>query len=105
MQRCPTLGSRRWEKSCFAAFFCYMSFMQTTLEIDDDVLSTAEALAARSQRTAGAVISELVRKGLKTLGQGGVSSVMVNGFEVIPAADRVVTHEEVRSLLEDTESR
>jgi predicted transcriptional regulator len=79
--------------------------MQTTLDIDDDVLGAAEALAARTQRTAGEVISELVRKGLKSIGQGRVSDVMVNGFEVIPAVDRVVTYEEVKSLLEDAEPR
>ena len=78
--------------------------MQTTLDIDLDVLSAAEELAAKSKRTAGQVISDLVRKGLRTIGQGTSSPQVVNGFEVIPAGDRVVTHELVQHLLEDTEA-
>lgn len=38
--------------------------MRTTLDIDDDVLDAAKALARRSKRSAGAVISELARRGL-----------------------------------------
>jgi hypothetical protein len=38
--------------------------MRTTLDIDDDVLAAAKALAQRSKRSAGAVISELARRGL-----------------------------------------
>jgi hypothetical protein len=38
--------------------------MRTTLDIDDDVLAAAKALARRSKRSAGAVISELARRGL-----------------------------------------
>ena len=92
-----------WEKPCAVLVLRYRCIMQTTIDLDYDVISTAEALAARSQRTAGEVISELVRKGLQTLGQGVVSPVVVNGFEVIPAAGRVLTQEEVRSLLEEVE--
>jgi hypothetical protein len=38
--------------------------MRTTLDIDDDVLAAAKALGRRSQRSAGAVISELARSAL-----------------------------------------
>lgn len=38
--------------------------MRTTLDIDDDVLAAAKAIARRSQRSAGAVISELARQAL-----------------------------------------
>jgi hypothetical protein len=38
--------------------------MRTTLDLDDDVLSAAKALAAHRGLTAGQVISELDRKGL-----------------------------------------
>lgn len=38
--------------------------MRTTLDIDDDVLAAAKAIARRSQRSAGAVISELARRAL-----------------------------------------
>lgn len=38
--------------------------MRTTLQLDEDVLAAARALAARQGRTLGEVISELARKGL-----------------------------------------
>lgn len=38
--------------------------MRTTLDIEDDVLAAAKALAAREGSTAGRVISALARKGL-----------------------------------------
>ncbi|HUY26912.1 MAG TPA: hypothetical protein VMV27_05785 [Candidatus Binataceae bacterium] len=38
--------------------------MRTTLDIDEDVLETAKAIAARRSTTAGRIISELVRGAL-----------------------------------------
>jgi hypothetical protein len=40
--------------------------MRTTLDIDDDVLEAAKILARQSDRTAGAVLSELARRALTT---------------------------------------
>jgi hypothetical protein len=37
--------------------------MRTTLDIDDDVLQTAKEMAAKEKRSAGAVISDLARRG------------------------------------------
>jgi hypothetical protein len=39
--------------------------MRTTLDIDDDVLLAAKELARRQRSTAGEVLSELARQGLK----------------------------------------
>ena len=39
--------------------------MRTTLDIDDDVLQAAKELAAAHGKTAGQVVSELIRKGLQ----------------------------------------
>ena len=39
--------------------------MRTTLDLDDDVLISAKELARRQKRTAGEVISELARIGLR----------------------------------------
>ena len=44
--------------------------MRTTLDIDDDVLAAAKAIARRSQRSAGAVLSELARRALIEPSQG-----------------------------------
>lgn len=38
--------------------------MRTTIQLDDDVLAAARALAEREGRTLGEVVSELARKGL-----------------------------------------
>jgi hypothetical protein len=39
--------------------------MRTTLDIADDVLAAAKAIAREQGRTAGAVVSELARSGLR----------------------------------------
>ena len=40
--------------------------MRTTLDIDDDILMAAKELAKAAHKTAGQIISELVRKSLTT---------------------------------------
>lgn len=40
--------------------------MRTTLNIDEDMLGTAKALAEQSNKTVGEVVSELMRKGLSS---------------------------------------
>jgi Arc/MetJ family transcription regulator len=39
--------------------------MRTTLDLDDDVLQAAKEIAASRRLTAGAVVSELLRKALQ----------------------------------------
>lgn len=45
--------------------------MRTTLDIEADVLQAAKEIAAREGQTAGQVLSELARRGLKGIAQGG----------------------------------
>jgi uncharacterized heparinase superfamily protein len=75
--------------------------MRTTLEIDDDVLGAAKELAAREKKTAGQVISELARKGIQRH-RGKNASKVRNGFEILPADNRVVTPELVQKILEES---
>jgi hypothetical protein len=78
--------------------------MRTTLEIDDDVLLAAKELAAREGKTAGEVLSELARRGIRAPRfQRKRRAKLVNGFEVLPAGNRVVTPELVHRILEETE--
>ena len=77
--------------------------MRTTLDIDDDVLQAAKELAAREQKTAGKLISEWARRGLRGPAGRGSEPVVSNGFEVLPAEGRLVTNELVRQVLEETE--
>ena len=75
--------------------------MRTTLEIDDDVLGAAKELAARGKKTAGKVISELARTGIQTHRGKSVKRIR-NGFEVLPADNRVVTPQLVQKILEES---
>ena len=76
--------------------------MRTTLEIDDDILAAAKELAGREKKTAGKVISDLARKGIQMPALPTAGTKLVNGFEVSPSQDRVVTPELVQKLLEES---
>ena len=54
--------------------------MRTTLDLDDDVLQAAKEIGAMRRKTAGQVISELVRKALEPKHAGQVR----NGVPVLP---------------------
>jgi hypothetical protein len=73
--------------------------MRTTLEIDDDVLEAAKCLARQSDRTAGAVLSELARRSLTT-----ATSVSkragVGGFVPFESRGGLVTNEQIDRLRE-----
>lgn len=77
--------------------------MRTTINIDDDVLLAAKELARREKTSAGAVISNLARKGLS----GGPSadraaeSDSFYGFHPWPSRGRPVTNELIDRLRED----
>ena len=73
--------------------------MRTTLEIDDDILRVAKELAARREETVGKVISDLARRGIHGT-RGKPVRKIVNGFEFLPADDRVVTPRLVQKILE-----
>jgi negative regulator of replication initiation len=79
--------------------------MRTTLDIDLDVLEAAKEIASRSKKTAGEIISDLLRRAL-TMERPSPASTgnPENGFEVIPAAGRIVTQELIRQLQEESET-
>lgn len=76
--------------------------MRTTLDIDEDVLLAAKALARRQRRSAGAVLSELARKGLSErteANQGALGEQSgFYGFHPLPASGQAVTDEIIDSL-------
>ena len=55
--------------------------MRTTLDIDDDVLQAAKELADVHGKTAGQMVSELIRKGLQTKAAG--KRAVKNGVPLI----------------------
>lgn len=76
--------------------------MRTTVDIDDDVLIAAKELARQERRSAGAVLSELARKGLAGDSGGKRLSVkMRNGVPVLPRRKEVITAEKIARLMDE----
>jgi hypothetical protein len=77
--------------------------MRTTLNIDGDVLQAAKDIARRQKKTAGAVISELVRKALGALPEGPAAreSKALHGFRPFPRRGGIVTNDLIDKLRED----
>jgi hypothetical protein len=78
--------------------------MRTTLNIDDDVLQAARELARAERRSAGKVISDLVRRQLATgsgLAAGPDAPETVLGFRPFPRRGGLVTNELVNRLREE----
>lgn len=77
--------------------------MRTTLNIDDDVLKAAKDGRAGKKRTAGEVVSELLRRALNTAGSSSVvrEPSAVYGFRPFPAGDAVVTNARIDELRRD----
>jgi len=75
--------------------------MQTTIDLDADVLAAAEEISAHTHRSPGKVLSELARKGLMMTRPDASAPTVLNGFEVIPAEGRIVTPELVRQLMDE----
>ena len=75
--------------------------MRTTLNLDDDVLETAKALATRQKKSLGEVISGLVRRAVEP--PPGERSER-NGVPLFPVRQgaRPVTAEIVKELLDET---
>ncbi len=75
--------------------------MRTTLDIDDSILAAAKEIAGANNSSAGAVISDLARKGL-SLTSGQISR-MKSGFPVfsVPADAKPLTSATVKSILSD----
>lgn len=82
--------------------------MQSPLHIDDDLLAAVESLARQEGRTAGEVISRLLRQALT--GQGPApaqtrrrAAPRLAGFEPFPARPGVVTTNDQVDALREAE--
>ena len=74
--------------------------MRTTLDLDPEVLMAAKELARRQRKTAGQIISELLRKALNQ--SNGISEEAGNyGFKPFPSRGGVVTNALIDELRED----
>lgn len=79
--------------------------MRTTLDIDDDVLRTVREIARREGRSAGRVVSDLLRQALTRSSSVAdqTQSGGFLGFEPFAARGRLVTNELVDRLRDDGE--
>lgn len=76
--------------------------MRTTLDIDDDVLRAAKEMAAKEKRSAGAVISDLARKGFQAApGVESRKDRVRNGIRLLPSRDETVTSSHVREIMDE----
>ena len=77
--------------------------MRTTLDIEDDVLAATKALARQQRRSAGSMVSALLRKALTS---GGASEARAGaklvahsgGFRPFAADGRVVTNDLINAI-------
>ena len=84
--------------------------MRTTLDIDDDVLDAAKALARAAHTTSGKVISEVMRRAIQQgLAHGDPAPVLrasepvaVYGFVPMTSGGKIVTNDMVRALRDET---
>ena len=74
--------------------------MRTTLDIDDDVLLAAKDLARRQRKTAGEVLSELARLGLRLSQLGLKQTPSRYGFAPTPANGASVKNGQFDALRE-----
>jgi predicted transcriptional regulator len=76
--------------------------MRTTLDIQDDVLAAVREIARQQHKTAGEVISALVRQALTGVAASAPGRVAepagVYGFQPFAANGKLVTNEEVDAL-------
>jgi hypothetical protein len=81
--------------------------VRTTLDIEDDVLLAAKELARKRRTSAGKVISDLARQGLRTSSTTDTGSRSPAepqeflGFRPLPDRGVVVTNELINRLRED----
>ena len=81
--------------------------MRTTLNIDDDLLIAIKEVAKRESRSAGAVVSGLLRQSLTRGGQdaprgGEYDAIVEFGFRPFPKRGGVVTNELIDRLREES---
>ncbi len=77
--------------------------MRTTLDLDPDVLMAAKELARRQRKTAGQIISQLLRQALNQNQNSGVSEEAGSyGFRPFPSRGGVVTNSLIDELREDS---
>ena len=71
--------------------------MRTTVTIDNDVLAVARALAARNRTSLGRALSELARRGFRSM-HAAVDQEQRVVFAVAPGTDPITSEDVYQSL-------
>ncbi len=74
--------------------------MRTTLDIDEDVLMAVKELARREKRSAGAVLSDVARRGLTPPRPDDGEPVYRNGFRIVRSRGGIKTIEMVSRIID-----
>lgn len=76
--------------------------MRTTLDIEDDVLNAVKELSRRGGKTAGQIISDLARKGLRanTTRTSGSKRRSKNGVPVLRSRGDLITIQHIDEIFE-----
>ena len=72
--------------------------MRTTLDIDKDVLQAVKELASYERTTAGRVISDLAKRGLKQPTKPGVREKVRHGIRMLPNRDEIITNAHIDKI-------
>lgn len=75
--------------------------MRTTLNLDDDVIETAKALATQRGQSLGEAVSDLIRRAVQPAAKAPAKRSGISLFPVAGGARRV-TPEIVAELLDET---
>ena len=77
--------------------------MRTTLDIDNDVLAAVKEKARKERKSAGRVISNIVREALTgpRSGAGEEKFVYKNGLKVLASRGEVITLEHVEKIMDE----
>lgn len=84
--------------------------MRTTLDIDEDVLDAAKALARAAHTTSGKIISDVMRRAIQQgMAYGDATPtlraeepVAAYGFVPLTSGGKIVTNDMVRTLRDET---
>lgn len=73
--------------------------MRTTLNLAEDALIAAQALARRRRISLGEAVSELVRRGAGATATPATATPLRGRFALLPRRDEIVTADHVRALM------
>ncbi|MFO7877558.1 MAG: hypothetical protein R6U55_13345 [Desulfovermiculus sp.] len=77
--------------------------MRTTVNIEDDILTTVKEMSREEQVSVGNILSRLAREALtlRQSGPGLEGREKMAGFQPFPARDKVISNEHINRLRDE----